>query len=57
MSDLDGKSDIIGAESQENGWQELEITEKDFQANMNAAEACPVNVIHLIEIGSGKTLI
>jgi formyltetrahydrofolate-dependent phosphoribosylglycinamide formyltransferase len=57
MSDEDGKSDIIGAKMTEEGWEELEISEKDFKLNMDAAEACPVNVIHLIRIGDGKDLI
>lgn len=57
MSDVDGKSDIIAGKRDSEGWEELEIDEKDFQTNMDAAESCPVNVIHLIEIGSGKELI
>jgi len=52
MSDLDGKSDIIGGERLENGTEELEIEGKDYDVNMEAAEACPVNIIHLIEIGT-----
>lgn len=43
----DGKSDIKGAKAREDGWQELEIDEKDFEKNKQAAESCPVNVIHL----------
>ena len=47
----DGKSDIIDAPVREDAWQEKEIDEKDFQANKEAADACPVNVIHIIEDG------
>jgi len=43
----DGKSDIKGGKSRQDGWQELEIGEKSLEANKNAAEGCPVNVIHL----------
>lgn len=57
MSVMDGRSDIIGSKKTEDGWEELEIGEEDLDKNQNAAESCPVNVIHLIEIGSGKQLI
>ena len=43
----DGKSDIIGGKQREDGWQELEIDEEDFEMDKQAAECCPVNVIHL----------
>lgn len=46
MSDEDGKSNLIGA----NNENELEIQENAFQTNMDSAESCPVNVIHLIQI-------
>lgn len=57
MSDVDGKSDVIGGTKTPEGWKELDITETDLDLNMNAAESCPVNVIHLIQIGDGKRLI
>lgn len=57
MSPMDGQSDIIGSNKTPEGWEELDISEADFQCNMDAAEACPVNVIHLIQIGDGKQLI
>ncbi len=57
MSVMDGKSDIIGSTMNSEGWEELEIGAEDLQLNMDAAEACPVNVIHLIQIGDGKQLI
>jgi len=43
----DGKSDIKGGKTRDDKWQELEIEGKDFEANKQAAESCPVNVIHL----------
>ena len=53
----DGKSDIIGSKNREDGWEELDIEEKDFQLNKEAAEACPVNVIHLIDKETKKRII
>jgi len=44
----DGKSDIVGSKKREDEWEELDIEEKDFAANKEAADACPVNVIHII---------
>jgi len=57
MSDMDGKSDVVGSVLGADGWEELEIGEADFVKNMDAAGMCPVNVIHLIKIGSGEQLI
>lgn len=53
----DGKSDIKNAKNVDNGWQQLEIEEKDFQANKEAAESCPVNVIHIVKKGTGEKII
>lgn len=57
MSVEDGKSDVVGSTMGADGWEELDIAEEDFPLNMDAAEACPVNVIHLIQIGSGKQIL
>lgn len=57
MSDEDGKSDIIDSKMRKDGWQERKIEGQDFQVNLDAAEACPVNVIHLIQIGDGKQIV
>jgi len=54
----DGKSDIIkGKDRKEDGWQEKDIEEKDFKENMEAAESCPVNVIHLKKLKENKKII
>ena len=53
----DGKSDIKSGKHKEDGWQELDIENKDFQGNKDAAESCPVNVIHLVDKKTGKRLI
>lgn len=47
MNDSDNKSDIVGCKKLDNGWEELSIEEKDFAKNKDAAESCPVNVIHI----------
>ena len=44
----DGKSDIVGCKKRDDEWEELDIEEKDYQANKEAADSCPVNVIHII---------
>ncbi|MCF7866423.1 ferredoxin [Candidatus Woesearchaeota archaeon] len=56
MSD-DGKSDIKGGKDKEDGWQEKDISEDEFQENMEAAESCPVNVIHLKKLENNEDLI
>ena len=53
----DGKSDIKEGKHREDGWQELEIEENDFEEDKAAAEACPVNVIHLKNKETGEKII
>lgn len=54
----DGKADLIGSKRMNNNdLQILEIEEKDMQCNKDAAEACPVNVIHIINLDNGEKLI
>ena len=53
----DGKSDIKEGKSRDDKWQELDIEDKDFQINKEAAEACPVNVIHLTDKETKKRII
>lgn len=45
----DGKSDLVKSEDFNGNWQRREISEEEFKDNMDAAESCPVNVIHIIE--------
>lgn len=45
--DEDGKSNIIGGKKLDNGQEELDIEDKDFDSNKEAANVCPVNVIHI----------
>lgn len=54
----DGKAELKDAKKlDENRTQELEIEEKDFKKNLESAEACPVNVIHIIDLETGEHLI
>ena len=53
----DGKADIKQGKNLDNEWQELDIEEKDFEANKEAADSCPVNVIHLINKKTGEKII
>lgn len=53
----DGKADIIGGEHKKDGTQEKDIKEEQLQLNMEAAESCPVNVIHIKDEENDKELI
>jgi len=43
----DGKSDIIKGVNRPDKWQERVISEKDVEINKEAAESCPVEIIHI----------
>lgn len=53
----DGKSDIINGKNVDDEWQEKEIDDKEFPVNLDAARACPVNVIHIIKKSTGEKFI
>ena len=53
----DGKSDIVGSIKKEDETEELEIEEKDFACNKEAADSCPVNVIHIVNKQTGEKII
>jgi ferredoxin len=50
------KSHLKESKPAGNGVEEREIEEKDFKANLEAAQSCPVNVIHLKD-ANGKKLV
>ncbi len=51
IMESDGKSNIIGATKTGRGEEEtLGPLTADFDSNHEAAESCPVNCIHIIEI-------
>jgi ferredoxin len=53
----DGKSDIVGGAHKPNGVQEKIIDQKDFDINLEAAESCPVEVIHIVDNDKKKKII
>lgn len=56
----DEKADIAKDKKptiKEDGTQELIIDEKDLAKNLEAAENCPVNIIHIYNLDTGKKLI
>ena len=55
--DDEGKSNIINGAPKPNGWEEKVIDEKDFEQNMEAAQSCPVEVIHIIDNETNKKVV
>jgi len=59
MSPADGKSDLVGSASTKEGEEvvreQLEMDE--LNGNKEAAESCPVNVIHIIDLKTGQKII
>lgn len=54
----DGKADLIGAKKNvDNSVQELEITEDQFELMKEAAESCPVTIIHIEDKKTGKRVL
>ncbi len=58
----DGKADIKSDKRPKklpNGDQELELelTEEELKINVESAQVCPVNVIHIIDLETGKRII
>lgn len=57
MSPDDGKSDVVGSSKREDGWEILDIEDSESDLNKQCGEACPVNVIHLVNKETGEKLI
>jgi ferredoxin len=56
----DGKADITGEgakRNDDNTEQTLEISEEEFQKMMDSAQACPVTVIHIVDLETGQRVI
>lgn len=49
MSKKDGRSVLIGAENRK-GFHTVRVSEDEHDANLRAAEACPVNIIKVTKI-------
>lgn len=56
MDEKDGMSNLKNCEKVGDQEHRL-ITDDEFEANMEAAECCPVNVIHIIDKETGEELI
>lgn len=54
----DGKADVKdGTHNDDNTEQQLEFSEEEFQKMMDSAQACPVNVIHIVDLETGQRVI
>ena len=54
----DGKADLTNSkEDQKTGYFIREITEGELAKFKEAAESCPVNVIHIVDLETGKRII
>lgn len=56
----DGKADIQGEDvtkNDDNTEQQVEFSEEEFQKMMDAAQACPVSVIHIIDLETKQRII
>jgi ferredoxin len=49
MSKKDGKCTLIGGENKK-GFYTVKVSDDEFDENVRAAEACPVNIIHVKQI-------
>jgi ferredoxin len=53
----EGKVSITNGKKRPDSWEEKDLSKQEFQENMEAAESCPVNVIHISSKKDGKRLI
>lgn len=54
----DGKADLKdGIPNEDNSVQTLEFGQEEFEKFLESAQACPVNVIHVIDLSTNKRLI
>ncbi len=52
----DGKADLIGAKEVDEDMFELTIDEKNLEEMKEAAQSCPVNVIHIYDEKGNKII-
>ncbi len=52
----DGKVSIINSKTRQDGWEEKDIGKEELTENLEAAESCPVSVIHITSKKDGKKL-
>lgn len=53
----DGKSRIIGGKDRDDEWTEKDIADAEYAPNLQAAQSCPVNVIHITKKETGERII
>ena len=53
----DGKSDVVEGKKDEKGWEHLDFEQADFERHKEAADSCPVNVIHIVDKEKNNTRI
>ena len=54
----DGKVDLIGGRKKDDGTEEWELsfTDEELEKFLNAAQVCPVNVIHVFDEDGNKLI-
>ncbi len=52
----DGKANLLKSKEVSKGMWERIISEDELKANLDAAESCPVRVIKIIDLETGKQL-
>ncbi|MDO8660474.1 MAG: ferredoxin [Candidatus Woesearchaeota archaeon] len=52
----DGKANLLKSKETSKGIWERIITEDELKAHMDAAESCPVRVIKIIDLETGKQM-
>ncbi|MCC7574511.1 ferredoxin [Candidatus Woesearchaeota archaeon] len=53
----DGKVNILEGSERQDAWYEKKISKQDFKVNVEAAESCPVSVIHIKSLKDDKKII
>jgi ferredoxin len=57
ISAEDGKSEVVGGSKTADGKMTRDIDDAALEANLNAAQSCPVNVIHLVNKANNEQVI
>lgn len=57
LSNDDNKAVLLGGKKNPDGTMEMEFTPEELDTFMESAQVCPVNVIHIIDVETGKQLI
>lgn len=52
----DGKADLLNSEKKGNYWV-IDFDEKNFEKVLEAAQLCPVNAIHIIDLEKDERII